>query len=58
MVDEMINYEKSAKERPDLVPIYYRHDGNLGSLEHCGWTRLITTLLKVSLGVIALLISA
>jgi len=39
---ELLHYEKTARERPELgLPLHIRHDGNFGSLQDCGFRPLL-----------------
>jgi hypothetical protein len=45
---ELLHYEKTALEQPELgLPLHVRHDGNLGSLQDCGFRSLLQAVERV-----------
>jgi len=46
--EELLHYEKKANEQPYLgLPLHTRHDGNLGSLQNCGFQPLLHAIESV-----------
>jgi hypothetical protein len=42
VIDEIVHYEREAKKL--ALPLFYRHDDNIGSLERCGFRALLDRL--------------
>mmetsp|Transcript_37620 Transcript_37620/g.58732 ORF Transcript_37620/g.58732 Transcript_37620/m.58732 type:complete len:557 (-) Transcript_37620:65-1735(-) len=43
--NELMHYEKIAQSRPELgLPLYVRHDGNMGQLESCGFDPILRAI--------------
>lgn len=43
--DELLHYERTATQQPELeLPVMIRHDGNIGNLQDCGFTPVLTEM--------------